>query len=80
MTLDESIQRLPRHVDVQSLPAIDSATALPLGITSEGQPAHLDILNDSLHIGVYGTSGCGKDNLLRCWFLLMAQHNTPTDV
>ncbi|GIW90345.1 MAG: hypothetical protein KatS3mg109_0777 [Pirellulaceae bacterium] len=43
-----------------------------VGIDQPGRQRWLDFGNDALHIGLYGISGCGKDTLLRCWFLKLA--------
>ena len=42
--------------------------AVPLGRDQTGAFRWLDFGRDALHIGLYGTSGCGKDHLLRLWF------------
>jgi len=42
--------------------------AVPLGCDQTGAFRWLDFGRDALHIGLYGTSGCGKDHLLRLWF------------
>jgi hypothetical protein len=42
--------------------------AVPLGRDQSGAFRWLDFGKDALHIGLYGTSGCGKDHLLRLWF------------
>jgi len=42
--------------------------AVPLGVDQTGAFRWLDFGADALHIGLYGTSGCGKDHLLRLWF------------
>jgi hypothetical protein len=42
--------------------------AVPLGVDQTGAFRWLDFGRDALHIGLYGTSGCGKDHLLRLWF------------
>jgi hypothetical protein len=42
--------------------------AVPLGCDQTGAFRWLDFGSDALHIGLYGTSGCGKDHLLRLWF------------
>jgi hypothetical protein len=42
--------------------------AVPLGRDQSGRFRWLDFGKDALHIGLYGTSGCGKDHLLRLWF------------
>lgn len=43
--------------------------AVPLGYDQAGVFRWLDFGRDALHIGLYGTSGCGKDHLLRLWFV-----------
>ena len=45
--------------------------AVPLGCDQTGASRWLDFEKDALHIGLYGTSGCGKDHLLRLWFLAL---------
>ena len=42
--------------------------AVPLGRDRNGRFRWLDFGRDALHVGLYGTSGCGKDHLLRLWF------------
>jgi len=42
--------------------------AVPLGRDQTGAFRWLNLGSDALHIGLYGTSGCGKDHLLRLWF------------
>jgi len=42
--------------------------AVPLGRDQTGAFRWLDFGRDALHVGLYGTSGCGKDHLLRLWF------------
>jgi hypothetical protein len=46
-----------------------SRFAVPLGRDETGAFRWLDFSKDALHIGLYGTSGCGKDHLLRLWFV-----------
>ena len=46
-----------------------SRFAVPLGYDQTGTFRWLDFGRDALHIGLYGTSGCGKDHLLRLWFV-----------
>jgi len=45
--------------------------AVPLGCDQTGRFRWLDFGSDALHIGLYGTSGCGKDHLLRLWFVAL---------
>lgn len=49
-----------------------SPLAVPLGVDQTGRQRWLDFGSDALHIGLYGVSGCGKDTLLRSWFLSLA--------
>ena len=45
--------------------------AVPLGCDQTGRFRWLDFGSDALHVGLYGTSGCGKDHLLRLWFVAL---------
>jgi len=45
--------------------------AVPLGRDHTGTFRWLDFERDALHVGLYGTSGCGKDHLLRLWFVAL---------
>jgi len=45
--------------------------AVPLGVDQTGRFRWIDFGKDALHIGLYGTSGCGKDHLLRLWFVAL---------
>jgi hypothetical protein len=76
VSLEEALQQLPRLVQYQHM----RGKGLPVGINEHGTPVWFDIQGDTLHIGVYGISGSGKDNLLRCWFLALAQNHTPDEV
>lgn len=73
-----AVSRLPRQVrlaDLKSFPA--SSTAVPLGIDQAGRPRWLDLASDTLHIGLYGQTKCGKDTLLRAWYTVLAKRNAP---
>jgi DNA segregation ATPase FtsK/SpoIIIE-like protein len=39
-----------------------------------------DLLTESLHIGLYGQSGAGKDTFLRCWFATLCQRASPNEL
>ncbi|GIW83483.1 MAG: hypothetical protein KatS3mg105_5290 [Gemmatales bacterium] len=52
-----------------------SPLAVPLGTDQQDRQRWLDFGAAALHIGLYGISGCGKDTLLRCWFLKLANNN-----
>ena len=78
--LDAALARLPERVDLLKLALHASPTAIPLGVGPDQQPVWADIATDALHIGLYGQSGAGKDNLLRCWFVTLARRNRPDAV
>jgi len=50
-----------------------SRLSVPLGYDHTGAFRWLDFERDALHVGLYGTSGCGKDHLLRLWFAALLQ-------
>ena len=76
-SLAASLARLPKRVELLKLPLHASSTAIPLGVSAEGKTVWADLASDTYHIGLYGQTGAGKDNLLRCWFTLLARRNTP---
>ena len=76
--LSEILAALPRTVTLQMMrPAPTSSTAVPIGIPAKGQPLWLDFAGDILHMGLYGTSGAGKDTWLRAMFYVLTRRNTP---
>lgn len=77
VSLARVLERLPRRVDLLRLKLPASTTAIPLGVDHEQQPIWVDLSSDTYHIGLYGQTGAGKDNLLRCWFTLLARRNSP---
>lgn len=80
-TMASAINALPKLVllsDLQPYPA--SPTAVPLGIDWKGNIVWGDLLVDLLHIGIYATSGAGKDALLRAWFALLTNRNSPDEL
>ena len=79
-SLSAALAKLPKHVDLLTLRLAASHTALPLGIDPEGRAVWVDLASDTHHIGLYGQTGAGKDNLLRCWFVLLARRNAPSAV
>ena len=79
-SLSAALARLPKRVDLLTLRLAPSPTALPLGIDPDGSPVWIDLASDTYHIGLYGQTGAGKDNLLRCWFVLLARRNAPSAV
>jgi len=77
-SMASALNALPKRVllgEFQPFPA--STTAVPLGTDYLGKQVWGDLALDLLHIGIYGTSGAGKDALLRCWFALLASRNGP---
>lgn len=79
-SLRAALATLPKRVDLARLRLPASPTAIPLGVDCEGQPVWIDLAKDTYHIGLYGSTGCGKDTLLRCWFVLLARRNAPSGV
>lgn len=79
-TTETAISALPALVQLDELTQPDSATAVPLGVNHLGAPVWADLMVDLLHVGIYGTSGAGKDTLLRVWFSTVATRNRPEDV
>lgn len=75
-TTETAIQALPRMVLLDKLTLPDSPTAVPLGIDHLGNEVWADFASDLLHVGLYGTSGAGKDTLLRVWFATVAQRSS----
>lgn len=77
VALPDALKALPTVVlfDEIVAKAPQSPTAVPLGIDYRGQPVFGDLATDLLHVGIYGTSGAGKDSLLRIWFVLLSQRN-----
>lgn len=75
------LKRLPRRVTVAEMkPYPKSSTSLPLGIDTSSEPRWIDLQYNTLHVGLYGQSGCGKDSLLRVWFLYLCKTNAPAEL
>lgn len=73
-----AVKALPTQVRIADVrPFPKSSTSLPLGIDSLGKPQYIDLLHNTLHVGLYGSSGCGKDTLLRLWFIVLTKRNSP---
>ena len=79
-SLASSLARLPKRVDMLTLPLHQSPTAIPLGVSSEGKTVWADLAADTYHLGLYGQTGCGKDTLLRCWFVMLARRSAPSAI
>ena len=79
-SLRAALATLPKRVDLARLRLPSSSTAIPLGVDADGNPTWIDLSKDTYHVGLYGQTGCGKDTLLRCWFVLLARRNAPSGV
>lgn len=79
-TTEKAIKALPKVVLVSELKAPKSTTAVPLGVNHLGQPVWADLMADLLHVGIYGTSGAGKDTLLRVWFATLTARTAPEEL
>lgn len=79
-SLTAALGRLPRRVDLARLRLPERPTSIPLGVDPDGAPVWVDLATDTYHVGLYGQTGAGKDNLLRCWFALLARRNAPDAV
>lgn len=76
-----ALANVPRLVDLEYI--IDSAPgsmSVPLGTDHTGAPRWLDLRKGILHVGIFGGSGAGKDNLLESWFLSLSKNNSPDRV
>jgi hypothetical protein len=71
---------LPRLVLLEDMTVPSSSTAVPLGRNEKGEEVWADLATDLLHTGIYGTSGAGKDTLLRVWFSLLTERNSPAQL
>ena len=79
-SLAASLARLPKRVELLTLPLHKSPTAIPLGVGADGVTVWADLAADTYHLGLYGQTGAGKDTLLRCWFTVLARRNRPDAV
>lgn len=76
-----AIASLPRLVDLeQVIDQLPGALSVPLGTDHTGATRSLDLRKGTLHVGIFGSSGAGKDNLLESWFLSLAKSNSPDRV
>lgn len=78
--LETALAHLPCALDLAHLPHPPAPTSIPLGVDPAGQLHWLDLAGTTLHIGIYGQSGCGKDSLLRTWFAVLTHANEPHDL
>lgn len=80
LSLDQSLARLPAVLPIRELALDPRPLAVPLGMTPEGEVRWVDLAEDVVNVGVYGTTGAGKDLLLLQWFVLLCRRNRPEDV
>lgn len=80
VSLKQALINLPRHVDLKDYGLLDSSTAVPLGADIADGMIWIDFATDTLHVGLYGQSGCGKDNLMRVWFALLCKRNNASTI
>lgn len=80
-SLATELQRLPKPgYALRALgKAPESRYAVPIGIGANGA-LWLDFERDILHMGLYGTSGGGKDTHLRVAFFTLTRRCRPEDV
>lgn len=78
LTLDGALAAIPRLVRYADIADEQpSRMSVPLGIDQDGQVRWADMQRDMLHVGIFGGTGAGKDNLIENWFLRLATSNTP---
>lgn len=83
LTLKQAITKLPQSVNLREYRIHESKTAVPLGDDGDSmQWIDLSVGSEisALHIGLYGITGCGKDNWLRVMFALLCKRNSPNDI
>jgi hypothetical protein len=72
-----ALKRIPFPVTLKMMGQVpERHTAVPFGVTTDST-LWLDLETDLLHLGVYGTSSGGKDNLFRLMFYALTKRNTP---
>lgn len=78
---DEALLNLPRLVDLEHIIDMQPGPySVPFGVDHTGSPRWLDMRKDMLHVGIFGGSGAGKDNLLESWFVALTAQNPPDRV
>lgn len=75
--LAEALARLPAVVPIRELALDPRPLAVPLGTLPSGETRWVDLAEDVVNVGVYGTTGAGKDLLLLQWFVLLCRRNDP---
>lgn len=80
LSLAEALARLPAVVPIRELTLDPRPLAVPLGRLPSGETRWVDLAEDVVNVGVYGTTGAGKDLLLLQWFVLLCRRNRPEAV
>lgn len=76
-----ALDALPRLIDLEHvIDAQPSSFSVPLGQDHTGAPVWRDMRKDMLHVGIFGGTGAGKDNLFESWFVALTRQNTPDQV
>lgn len=78
--LADALKRLPRLVELRRMRVPADVMSVPLGVSTDGNPVWASLQGDVYHAGVYGTSGAGKDALMRAWFITLCKRNSPDDI
>jgi hypothetical protein len=80
LNLAEALARLPAVAPIRELTLDPRPLAVPLGRLPSGEARWVDLAEDVVNVGVYGTTGAGKDLLLLQWFVLLCRRNRPAEV
>jgi len=78
---DTALASLPRLVELEGI--IDhqpGSFSVPLGLDHTGAMVWRDMRKDMLHVGIFGGTGAGKDNLFESWLIALTRQNTPEQV
>lgn len=73
-----ALDALPHLIDLERL--IDTQPggySVPLGQDHTGAAVWRDMRKDMLHVGIFGGTGAGKDNLFESWFVALTRQNSP---
>lgn len=84
----KAFKTLPSYFSHDALPEPPSKLAVPIGINYQQQVIWGDFsaqVNDHdtsrlLHVLVTGKTSSGKDSLIRLWYKMLTEHNTPAEV
>src|SRR5262249_46243732 len=76
--LDGALAALPRLVRYADLADEQpSRFAVLLGVDQDGRSRWADMQREMLHVGIFGGTDAGKDNLIENWFVLWAARWCP---